>query len=126
METENAELSNLIIGAAMKVLYALKPGLAEKLYERALIIELRKQGIKCEPQKRFNVYYEQQHIGILIPDLIVGELFIVDTKVLSAFNETHIAQMLGYLTITGLTTALLLNFKNAKIGIKRVTRFETL
>ena len=56
-----------------------------------------------------------------IPDLIVNESIVVDPKVVSAFNENHIAQMLGYLSITGLKTALLLNFKHAKLGIKRVS-----
>jgi GxxExxY protein len=117
----DTEITEAIIGAAYTVLNTLKPGLDEKLYERALSIELKKQGLTCEEQKQFDVYYDQQHIGTLIPDLIVNETIIVDTKVVSAFNENHIAQMLGYLNITGLKTALLLNFKFAKLGIKRVS-----
>ncbi|HTO04322.1 MAG TPA: GxxExxY protein, partial [Opitutus sp.] len=69
----------------------------------------------------FKVYYDGQHIGTLIPDLIVGRTVIVDPKVVSAFNDTHLAQMIGYLNITGLKTALLLNFKHASLGIKRVS-----
>lgn len=60
-------------------------------------------------------------LSSLVPDLIVEETVIVDPKVVSDFNDTHIAQMLGYLNITGLGTALLLNFKQAKLGIKRVS-----
>lgn len=115
------ELTEKIIGAAHTVLYALKPGLDEKLYERALVIELKKQVVSVEPQKQFNVYYKEQLIGTLIPDLIVAETVIVDTKVVSTFNESHLAQMLGYLNITGLKTGLLLNFKNARLAIKRVS-----
>ncbi|MCC5806296.1 MAG: GxxExxY protein [Opitutales bacterium] len=122
MEDENAELTETIIGSAMTVLNTLKPGLDEKLYERALIIELGKQGICCDAQKSHDVYYDGVLIGSLVPDLIVEDRVIVDPKVVSAFNETHIAQMLGYLNITGLRTALLLNFKYAKIGIKRVSK----
>jgi GxxExxY protein len=109
-----------IIGAAYVVLNTLKPGLDEKLYERALVIELAKQSLRADAQKPFPVYYDGQHIGTLIPDLIVEGRVIVDAKVVSDFNESHLAQMLGYLTITGLQTALLLNFKQAKLGIKRV------
>lgn len=58
---------------------------------------------------------------MLIPDLIVENAVIVDPKVVTTFNENHIAQMLGYLNITGLETALLLNFKHAKLGIKRIS-----
>jgi GxxExxY protein len=115
------ELTEKIIGAAHKVLFALKPGLDEKLYERALVIELTRQGLRCDSQKQFPVYYDGQHIGTLIPDLIVEDRVLVDPKVVSAFNDTHLAQMLGYLNITGLKTALLLNFKHDKLGIKRVT-----
>ncbi|MDQ8186687.1 GxxExxY protein [Pelagicoccus sp. SDUM812002] len=115
------ELTEKIIGATHTVLYKLKPGLDEKLYERALVIELAKQGLTAESQKEFPVYYDDQHIGTLIPDLIVENQIIVDPKVVVNFNENHLAQMLGYLNITGLKTALLLNFKHAKLGIKRVS-----
>ena len=61
-------------------------------------------------------------IGTLVPDLIVDELVIADPKVVTAFNDNHIAQMIGYLSITQLKLALLLNFKNAKLEWKRIVR----
>ncbi len=115
----------MVIGAAMKVLNTLKPGLDEKLYERALVIELSKQKVQCEQQKSHEVFYDGQLIGNLIPDLVIEGRVIVDTKVVTDFDDSHLAQMLGYLNITGLQTALLLNFKYAKLGIKRVSRFPT-
>jgi len=121
MLTNDNELTEVIIGAAIKVLNTLKPGLDEKLYERALVIELTKQGLRCDIQKQFPVHYDEQPIGILIPDLIVEDQVIVDPKVVTQFNESHLAQMLGYLNITGLKTAMLLNFKHARLGIKRVS-----
>ena len=121
-EYPHKDLSHAIIGAAMMVLNELKPGLDEKLYENALVIELRKQGHKVDQQKQFPVFYDGQEIGKLVPDLIVDDVVIVDPKVVTAFNETHLAQMIGYLAITGLRLALLLNFKNAKLEVKRVVR----
>jgi GxxExxY protein len=121
MDPEDSDLSRIIIGSAMRVLNSLRPGLDEKLYERALVIALRKEGVRCEQQRGFSVYFEGELIGNLVPDLIVGEKLIVDPKVVTAFTDTHIAQMLGYLNITGLQTALLLNFKFATLGIKRVS-----
>lgn len=121
-ELIHKELSESIIGAAMKVLNALRPGLDEKLYENALVIELRKRGHKVEQQRELPVHYDGQLIGTLIPDLIVDDLVIVDPKVVPAFNETHLAQMLGYLNITQLNLALLINFKFAKLDWKRVVR----
>ena len=116
------ELSHDIIGAAMKVLNSLKPGLDEKIYENALVIELRQRGHRVEQQKQFRVFYEGQEVGKLVPDLMVDEAVIVDPKVVTAFTETHIAQMIGYLAISGLHLALLLNFKEAKLQWKRVVR----
>lgn len=106
----------------MLVLNTLKPGLDEKLYENALVIELTKRGHRVEQQKAFVVQYEGQPIGRLIPDLIVDDLVVVDPKVTENFNDTHLAQMLGYLAITGLNLALLLNFKHARLEWRRVVR----
>jgi len=106
----------------MDVLNALKPGLDEKLYENALVIELRKRGHNVQQQRQFPVHYDTQLIGTLIPDLIIDDIFIADPKVATAFNESHVAQMVGYLAITGLQLALLLNFKSAKLEWKRVVR----
>lgn len=116
------ELSKQIIGAAMEVLNALKPGLDEKLYENALAIELRERRQNVEQQRSFPVEYRGTSIGTLIPDLIIDGKVIVDPKVVTAFNDTHIAQMTGYLAISGLRLALLLNFKSARLEWRRVVR----
>ena len=73
-----------------------------------------------EQQREFSVTYKGKPIGTLIPDLIVDETVIVDPKVVTAFNENHYAQMLGYLAITRLHLVLLLNFKFARLQFKRV------
>ena len=73
-------------------------------------------------QSSFPVLYRGELIGNLVPDLIVDNAVIVDPKVVAFFNETHIAQMIGYLNITGLDLALLINFKNAQMEWKRVLR----
>ncbi len=116
------ELSGRIIGAAMTVLTALKPGLDEKLYENALVIELNEKGLRADQQRRYPVNYRGHLIGALVPDLVINETVIVDAKVVTAFHDEHLAQMLGYLAITGLELALLLNFRYSKLQIKRVAR----
>jgi len=116
------DLSGKIIGAAIQVLNELKPGLDEKLYERAIAIELKRRGHIVSVQRSFPVYYGGELIGNLVPDLIVNDVVIVDPKVVACFTETHIAQMIGYLNITGLDLALLINFKNARLEWKRVLR----
>jgi GxxExxY protein len=116
------QLSGKIIGAAMEVLNELKPGLDEKLYERALIVELKRRGHIVSVQTSFPVFYTGELIGNLVPDLIVDNTVIVDPKVVACFTETHMAQMIGYLNITGLDLAFLINFKNARLEWKRVLR----
>ena len=118
----HAKESESIIGAAMTALNTLKPGLDEKLYEKALVIELLKRGHRVDQQRPFQVHYDGHLIGTLVPDLIVDGLIVVDPKVVTAFNDNHTAQMLGYLAITDLRLALLLNFKNARLDWKRVVR----
>ena len=63
-------LSGKIIGAAMDVLNELKPGLDERLYERALVIELRRRGHTVDAQRSYPVFYNSELIGHLLPDLI--------------------------------------------------------
>ena len=116
------ELSHSVLGAAMKVLNTLKPGLSEKAYENALVIELKKRGHRVDQQRRFDVLYEGQLVDILVPDIIVDDMVIVDPKIVSEFNDSHTAQMIGYLTITGFKLAILLNFKYADLRHKRVVR----
>ncbi len=115
------ELSGEIIGAAMAVLNELKPGLDEKLYERAMIIELKHCGHIISVQSSFPVHYRGELIGNLIPDLIVDNA-VIDPKVVACFTDTHVAQMIGYLNVTGLDLAVLIDFKNARLEWKRVLR----
>jgi GxxExxY protein len=119
-EMKHEELTGQIIGAAMLVLNELKPGPDERLYENALVIELTARGHTVEQQREYPVHYRGHFVGKLVPDLIVDGKVVVDAKVVTAFNESHTAQMLGYLNITGLEVALLLNFRESKLDWKRV------
>jgi GxxExxY protein len=116
----HSEITETIIRAAKIVLAALRPGLHEKIYENALVIELRRHGLEVEQQRQFPVHYRGEPVGTLIPDLIVARKIIVDAKVVSAFNDSHVAQILGYLAITKLQVALLLNFAVTPLGVRRL------
>ena len=116
------ELSESIIGAGMRVLNMLKPGLNEKAYENALVVELQKRGHRVDQQRRFEIFHEGILVDTLVPDLLVDDAMIVDPKVADDFTPTHMAQMVGYLAITQPRLALLLNFKHADLRWKRVVR----
>ena len=116
----HGQLSESIIGCAMKVLNGLKPGFAEKAYENALAVELGRKGHRVERQRRFEVRYEGILVDTLVPDLLIDSLVIADAKVVENFTPTHMAQMIGYLTVTRIELALLLNFKFADLRWQRV------
>ena len=121
-DMKHEHITKEIIGAGMEVLNILGPGQDEKIYERAMLIELALRGLKTENQKQFPVTYKGHPIGAFIPDLLVENLVVVDPKVVSAFTPDHIAQMLGYLHITSMNVGLLVNFKHARLEWKRLVR----
>ena len=81
---------------------------------------------KIKQQCSFSVRYKGHLTENLIPDLIVDDKIIADLKVVKSFNDTHLAQMIGYLAKTDYQLALLLNFKTAKLQWKRVVREKTI
>jgi len=111
-----------VIGCAMRVHNALGPGLREKPYENALVIELRRSGLKAEPQRPYPILYLNRSVGDCIPDITVNGDLLVDAKSLDAIGENEQAQMLNYLRISGLELGLIVNFKNPKLEWIRVVR----
>ncbi len=109
-----------ITGCAMEVLNTLGHGLLEKPYENALTVEFNLQKIPYHQQPRYSVFYKKVMIGEYIPDLIVFDQIIVDTKTVTHLGERELGQMINYLKITGLPIGLLLNFKNPRLEWKRV------
>ncbi|MES2709568.1 MAG: GxxExxY protein [Verrucomicrobiota bacterium] len=122
MTEESADLTRPVIGAALTVLNTLRPGLDAGFYTRALVIELRRQGIHCGQDREYEVFYDGEVIGAITPGLVVEDLLIVEVRVVPDFDDSQIAQMQGILNIAGIPTGLLLNFKYPKLGIKRVSR----
>jgi GxxExxY protein len=111
-----------VIGCAMRVHNALGPGLREKPYENALVIELRRSGFKAEPQHKYPIFYLDQIVGDCIPDITVNGELLIDAKSLDSIGENEQAQMLNYLRISGLELGLIINFKNPKLEWLRVVR----
>ena len=109
-----------VVGCAMEVLNTLGHGLLEKPYENALVVEFQQQGIPYAQQPRFPVIYKSVNVGEYIPDLIVFDKIIVDTKTIEKIGNNEKAQIINYLKITGLRVGLLLNFKHAKLEWERI------
>ena len=114
------EESGEIIGAAFEVLNELGEGLAEKPYENALVVEFERREIPCEQQKRFEVFYKGILVGEYIPDLIVYEKILIDTKAIEEIGDREVGQMMNYLKIAGMRLGYLVNFSKPKLQWRRV------
>jgi GxxExxY protein len=116
---ETNEITEKIIGCAYTVLNDLGSGFLEKVYENALVVELKREGLKVEAQHEIPVFYREVVVGNYVSDLLVENLVLVELKSVSGLDNIHQAQCLNYLKATGLKTCLLLNFGKPKLEIKR-------
>ena len=121
-EADVDELTERIIGAAIRVHTELGPGFLESLYEEALSVELRLLGIQFERQKPVPIFYRGQPIGEHRVDLLVAGVLIVELKATAALEKVHFAILRSYLKALGLSHALLFNFATTRLTIKRVGR----
>ncbi|MEW5974175.1 MAG: GxxExxY protein [Acidobacteriota bacterium] len=109
-----------IVGCAIEVLTALGHGLMEKPYENALAVEFRSRGIPFVQQPHYEVHYKGVLVGEYVPDLIVFNAVVVDTKVIEAITDQERGQMLNYLKITGHRVGVILNFKRTRLEWERI------
>ncbi len=106
----HSEITDKIIKAFYKVYNTLGYGFLEKVYENAMVIELKKSGFKIKQQQNIKVYYEEEVVGDYYADLIVNDAVIVELKASASICEEHKAQLLNYLRATDIEVGLLLNF----------------
>ncbi len=114
------QLSNKIIGCAYTVSNTLGVGFLEKVYENALVIELRKSNLQVEQQFPIQVTYDGEPVGEYFADLVVENEILIELKTVNAISELHQAQCINYLKATGYRICLLLNFARPKIEVKRL------
>ena len=115
------ELSDRIIGCAIAVHKELGAGYLEKVSERALCIELKYQGLNYASHVPIQVYYRNQIVGDYFADIIVESKIILEHKTCNVIHPLHSAQIMNYLTATGIKVGYILNFGNeAKLEFKRI------
>ncbi|MDP3683901.1 MAG: GxxExxY protein [Ignavibacteria bacterium] len=105
-----SEITDLILKAFFKVYNKLGYGFLEKVYENAMMIELDRLGLRCEKQKKIDVYYDEFLIGEYFADILVNEVVVVELKASETLIPEHEAQLVNYLRGTDLEVGLLLNF----------------
>ena len=109
-----------IVGCAIEVLNIRGHGLHEKIYENCLCVEFRLRNIPYNQQERHQVLYKGELVGEYVPDLIVQQKLIVDTKAIDRITDHERGQMLNYLRITTLPVGIILNFKHARLEWERL------
>lgn len=114
-----SEITEKIIGCAYIVYNKMGYGFLELVYEKCLLIELRKAGLKAESQQAITVYYENQIVGDFVADIIVEDSVILELKSVRRLAKVHEAQLVNYLVATGKEVGLLLNFGEQKVEVKR-------
>jgi len=115
-------ITDHVIGAAFTVSNTLGCGFLEKVYENALVHELRKAGLKVGQQYDIDVHYDGKVVGEYTTDILVEDRVLVELKAVKVLNDIHMAQCLNYLKATGLSICLLINFAKPKLEIKRIIR----
>jgi GxxExxY protein len=104
----------------LKVHQELGPGFLESVYQAALTLQLRRDGMDALEQKEIPIHYSGRQVGLHRLDLVVEDSIVVEIKAVQEFNDCHLAQIISYLKASGLKTGLLLNFGQPKLKIKRV------
>ena len=118
MNLVHGEVGKVILGAFYHVYDALGTGFAEKVYENAMVITLRKRGLTVTQQMKIVVYFEGEPVGEFFADLVVAERVVLEFKAVQAIEEAHEAQLLNYLRATRFEVGYVLNF-GPKADFKR-------
>lgn len=114
------DISGKVIGAAYKVSNTLGAGFLEKVYENAMMLELKCIGLTAVQQKPIKVYYNGVGVGEYFADILIENSLIVELKAIKIVENIHLAQTMNYLKATNLKLGLIINFGNPKVEIKRV------
>jgi len=114
------ELTYKINGAVFEVHRTLGEGFLEKVYENALLIELRNQGIKADCQVPIKVQYKGAIVGDYLADIVIEDTVILELKTVDELTAVHQAQLLNYLKATNMPLGILINFKGKKAMIRRL------
>ena len=113
------EITYQIRGAVFEVSRILSSGFLEKVYEKALLIELMLRGLRAESQVPIRVSYKGEAVGEYFADIVVEGQVIIELKAVEQIQKIHEAQLLNYLKATGYKIGLLINFTHPKAEIKR-------
>ena len=118
---KHSEITKTIIGCAMKVHSTLGNGFQEVIYQRALAIEMKRQGLEFEREMEMPVMYEEFQVGTRRVDFFVENKVMLELKAVTKVEQVHLAQALNYLEAYKIEIGLLINFGSTSLQFKRLT-----
>ncbi len=119
MDLQHKAITEQIVGAAFEVHNTLGYGFLERVYQRAMQVELQADGLNVEIEREIRVDYKGVEVGFYKADIFVNDCVIVELKVAKTYQSEDEAQLLNELKATGIKTGLLVNFGRTKVEFKR-------
>jgi GxxExxY protein len=114
------ELTEKVLAAVFEVSNTLGAGFLEKVYQRALLVELHLRGLQATAEGSYTVTYKGHRVGEYFADILVEDKLLIELKCVERLTGDHTAQCLNYLRASGLTLCLLVNFQKPRVEWKRV------
>lgn len=124
MNYKYSDITEKIIGAAMKVHRYLGNGFQEVIYQRCLVIEFERSGLRFEREKEQTIFYEGINVGTRRVDFLVDQKVLVELKATIQLEHVHLAQAINYLEAFDLEVGLLINFGATSLQFKRLQKRE--
>jgi len=117
---KHSDITEKIIGCAMRVHSTLGNGFQEVIYQRALAIEMRDAKLNFDREKEMDIFYKGEQIGTRRADFFVEDTVMVELKAITKLEDVHLAQTMNYLEAYGMEIGLLINFGAKSLEFKRV------
>jgi GxxExxY protein len=119
-EYKHSDITEKIIGCAMKVHQLMRNGYPERIYHNCLIIEFGKAGLKFKSEVELPIFYESIQVGKRRVDFLIEDKVVLEIKAFTELNDAHLAQALNYLEGLNHEIGLLINFGGKSLEIKRL------
>jgi GxxExxY protein len=121
MDCDRCEsITEVVLAAVFEVSNTLGPGFLERVYERALLLELRLRGLCAEAQVQLSISYKGENVGDYFADILVEGQVVLELKCVDRLVSEHMAQCMNYLVASGRSVCLLINFQKARVEWKRI------
>jgi GxxExxY protein len=121
MDSDKCEsITEVVLAAVFEVSNTLGPGFLERVYERALLLELKLRGLSAEAQVRLSISYKGENVGDYFADILVEGQVVLELKCVERLVNEHMAQCMHYLIASGRNVCLLINFQKATVEWRRI------